>query len=86
MLGWSDSPYWFFLLGGYLVLYVNTGQGTARGLDNPAELPLADAVVPCHKLDSLNTRADLPKKKKKAAVVLWVNLTSCSDSYLPTLK
>ena len=42
-------------------MYVDTGQGTAQGLDNPTELPVGNAV-PCHKLDSLNTSADLPKK------------------------
>jgi len=33
-----------------LVRTLDTVQGTVWGLDNPAELPLGDSVVPCHKL------------------------------------
>ena len=51
--------------GGYLVLYVDMGQGTARWLDNPAESPPLGDAVPRHRLDSLNTGTDFQKKKKR---------------------
>ena len=60
-----------FSFGGVsgLVRTLDTGQGTAQGLDNPAELPFGDAVVPCHKLDSLNTSADFQKQKNKSSLL-----------------
>ena len=61
--------------GGYLVLYRDTGQGTAQGLDNAAGSPPGHAL-PRHiyigslvgtspsELHRMNTSNDLQKKKK----------------------
>ena len=40
-------------------MYVDTGQGTAQGLDNPAVT--TRNAVPRHKLDSFNTSTELFK-------------------------
>ena len=52
------ANYITLLFGGCLVLYVDMGQGTAQGLDNPAESPLGDAF-PRHDLDRSNTSTEL---------------------------
>ena len=44
---------------GYLVIYVDTGQGTAQRLDNPAKSPLGDALSRHILIVSMST--DLPK-------------------------
>jgi len=51
-----------FSFGGYLVLYGDTGQGKAQGLDSLAEFPLAHSL-PRHMV-SMNTSTDSPKKKR----------------------
>ena len=46
---------------GYLVWYVDTGQGTAQELDSLAEFPPGDSLA--HYMLSINTSTDSPKKK-----------------------
>ena len=40
------KPFGGFIFEGYLVLYVDTGQSTAQGLDNLAEFPLLSHHMP----------------------------------------
>jgi len=46
---------------GYLVLYVDTGQGMARRLENAPESPLCMRSLAIY--NSMNTSTDLPKNK-----------------------
>jgi len=72
-------PFGAHFHAGYLVLYVDTGQGTARRLDNATESPLGHAL-PRPTVSIRNMIHSHPPQKNRTSISRWT-FSRCMSSH-----